>query len=100
VKTIAVDGTGIEDIITRTSDHRHYLEHSGELSAQRRQKLMRKYRRVVEDAVLQAFWTSDRNEQFEAGFDQQLPPYRISQRLIKSVIREAKSAADRKKQSQ
>ena len=99
VKAIAVDGTGIDDIITRTADHRSYLEQSGELAAQRRQKLMRQYRRVVEDAVLQAFWTSNRTEQFESGFDRQLPPYRISQRLIKNVIREAKSTPDRKKES-
>ncbi len=97
VKAIAVDGTGIDDIIARTADHRKYLEQSGELAAQRRQKLMGKYRRVVEDAVLEAFWTADRMEQFEAGFNQQLPPYRISQRLIKSVIREAKSNTNRKK---
>jgi LAO/AO transport system kinase len=99
IKAIAVDGTGIDDIITHTADHRGYLEKSGELAAQRRQKLMRKYRRVVEDAVLQAFWTVDRTEQFETGFEQQLPPYRISQRLIKNVIREAKSTTDRKKES-
>ena len=57
---------------------------------------MGKYRRVVEDAVLQVFWTNDRTVQFEQGFNQQLPPYRISQRLIKNVIREAKSTKDKK----
>jgi LAO/AO transport system kinase len=91
IKAVAVSGEGIEEIVERVGEHRRYLEESGELATQRRQKMLRKYRRAVEDSVLQVFWTEDRTRQFVEGFEKQDTPHRISQRLISSVIREAKS---------
>ena len=91
VKTIAINNLGIDEINAQIETHRQYLENSGELAKQRRNKLLKKYRHVVEDAALQAFWTKDRIAQFEQGFDIQDSPYRISQRLIQSVIQEVKS---------
>jgi LAO/AO transport system kinase len=92
IKTVAIRNEGIDDIIAQIHDHRQYLETSGELAKQRRRKLLKKYRRVVEDMILQVFWTDDRTRQFMRGFDDQESPYRISQRLIQSAIREAKSS--------
>ena len=100
VKTVAVNEEGIDEIVDRIAEHRDYMETSGELATQRRQKLLRKYRRVVEDAVLQVFWTDDRTRQFVQGFDEQDSPYHISQRLIQSVIREAKSLKSRNKEQE
>jgi len=92
VKAIATQNQGIDDIINQIRHHRQYLESSGEFAKLRRHKLMQKYRRVVEDSVLQMFWTEDRTNQFVQGFDEQDSPYRISRRLIQSVILEAKSS--------
>ena len=97
IQTIAMNEEGIEEIVDRIAEHRNYLETSGELATQRRQKLLTKYRRVVEDSVLQVFWTDDRTRQFVQGFDEQDSPYHISQRLIQSVIKEAKSLKSRNK---
>jgi LAO/AO transport system kinase len=91
VKTIAINNQGIDNITEQIEAHRQYLENSGELAKQRRNKLLKKYRHVVEDAALQAFWTKHRIEQFDKGFENQESPYRISQRLIQSVIRDVKS---------
>jgi len=92
IRAVATQNQGIDDIIAQIRNHRQYLETSGELATQRRQKLLQKYRRVVEDAVLQLFWTEDRTKQFVQRFDEQDSPYRISERLIQSVIHEAKSS--------
>jgi LAO/AO transport system kinase len=91
IKSVAINNEGIDDIIAQIHNHRQYLETSGELAKQRRQKLLKKYRRVVEDAVLQVFWTDDRTRLFMRGFDEQDSPYRISQRLIQGAIKDAKS---------
>ena len=51
VETVATDGTGVEQLLESFTDHREYLEESGQLQRNRRTRHAEEIRRLLQDDV-------------------------------------------------
>jgi LAO/AO transport system kinase len=70
LRSIAVKGEGVEDVVAAVDRHFHYLEASGELHTRRRARLRRRVVEVVESRVRRRLWT---DAPLVAWLDEQLP---------------------------
>jgi LAO/AO transport system kinase len=70
LRSVAVKGEGIDDVVGAVDRHFHYLERSGELHARRRARLRRRVVEVVESRVRRRLWT---DAPLGAWLDEQLP---------------------------
>ena len=70
LRTIAVKGEGIDDLVNALDRHFHYLQVSGELRIRRRQRLRERVMEVVEQQVRVRLWHDDATLQW---LDDQLP---------------------------
>ena len=70
LRTIAVKGDGIDDLVNAIDRHFHYLEASGELRVRRRQRLRERVMEVVEQQVRVRLWHDAGTLQW---LDEQLP---------------------------
>ena len=59
LRTVAVQGEGISELVAAVDRHFHYLERSGALRARRRARLRARVVEVVEDQVRRRLWTDD-----------------------------------------
>jgi LAO/AO transport system kinase len=89
VRTVALDGTGMPDLIARIADHRRFLSTSGRLEARRADSARRQVRAIVEDRVQQRFehvthgpaWT----ERFAAIAVREQDPYAVAEEVLHEV---------------
>jgi Putative periplasmic protein kinase ArgK and related GTPases of G3E family len=51
VETVAIDGTGVEELLDAADGHRAYLEASGTLQQKRRRRHAEEIRRLLQDDV-------------------------------------------------
>src|SRR3954471_17280513 len=70
LRSVAVKGEGVEDLVAAVARHFHYLENGGELHARRRARLRRRVVEVVESRVRRRLWT---DAPLVAWLDEQLP---------------------------
>ncbi len=70
LRTIAVKGEGIDDLVNAIDRHFHYLQVSGELRVRRRQRLRERVMEVVEQQVRVRLWHDAATLQW---LDDQLP---------------------------
>jgi len=86
-KAVAVEGTGIEDIASKVSQHRSYLEQRGLLKQKRRARLEERVRALVADRLRIDFWTGERNalllQRIGSVEEQQSTPYDLADELIR-----------------
>jgi LAO/AO transport system kinase len=86
-RAVAIEGTGIEEIVSRVSEHRAYLEHGGHLKQKRRARLEDRVRTLVADRLRIDFWTGERNallsQRIESVAEQQSTPYDLADDLIR-----------------
>lgn len=59
LRTVAIRGDGVSDVIAAIDRHFHYLESSGGLRERRRTRLRARVIEIVEDHVRRRLWTDD-----------------------------------------
>jgi LAO/AO transport system kinase len=69
IKTVAPEGTGVDQLAARIGEHRAYLEASGALTAKRKSRIARRVRELIADRLKVDFWTGDRQSLLERRLD-------------------------------
>jgi len=86
LKTVASEGTGIDDVVAEIAKHRAHLEHSGALLRKRRARLEQRVGELVSDRLRVDFWTPDRRalltQRMDAVMRLQTSPYDLADELI------------------
>jgi LAO/AO transport system kinase len=86
LKTVASEGTGIDEVVAEIARHRAYLGQSGDLAARRRRRLEQRVGELVSDRLRIDFWTAERRtrlaERLEAVISLHLSPYDLAEELI------------------
>ena len=70
LRSVAVKGEGVEEVISAVDRHFHYLHESGDLHVRRRARLRRRVVEVVESRVRRRLWN---DAPLVAWLDEQLP---------------------------
>lgn len=86
LKTIASEGTGIDDVVAEIARHRTHLEQSGDLTARRRRRLEQRIGELVSDRLRVDFWTAERRAflagRLESVLRLEVSPYDLAEELI------------------
>lgn len=92
VKTVASEGTGIQEVVELVASHRQFLEQSGGLQGKRKERLDRKIRELIEEQLQVDFWTRHRQEALQRGLDlvvnRNQTPYDVAAKLISDFRKE------------
>jgi len=93
LKTTAVKGEGIEELIEALEAHHGRLESSGQLRALRRERLARHTRDVVDRALSTLVWEQrDGEAALQAGLDDvvsgRISPYRLARDIVSGLQEE------------
>jgi LAO/AO transport system kinase len=86
LKTVASEGTGIEEVATKISEHRTYLQRNNALQEKRRLRLEDRIREIVADRLRVDFWTDERKRMLSNKMTDvmhlQSNPYALAEELI------------------
>lgn len=90
LKTVAQEGTGVDDLVATLDRHAVYLEESGELSGRRQRRFIDRTRAAVERELKRLVWERGRGleiledalPRLEAGEES---PYSIGARIVREV---------------
>ena len=92
--TVAVQGTGVAELIDALDHHHEYLQTSGTLETRRRERLRRRMRSVVERALRQWVWEATRaDELLEERFDEVVDGRKSPYEVAAEILEQAKSGA-------
>jgi LAO/AO transport system kinase len=91
LKTVASDGTGIDQLAAKIEEHRAYLERSGGLRLKRRSRIERRVRDLIAARLRVDFWTADRQGLLERRLDDLLAlavsPAQVADELVEDFHR-------------
>ncbi len=87
LRTVAIEGQGVDDLMAALDAHHDALDHSGGLAARRRTRLEQHTREVVDRAVSAWMWRARGGEEllrrrFSAVVSGQISPYRLAHEII------------------
>ncbi|MFQ6618711.1 MAG: methylmalonyl Co-A mutase-associated GTPase MeaB, partial [Fidelibacterota bacterium] len=81
IKTVAETGAGVETVVDSIEKHRSYMLNRGKLGVKRRRRLEKRIKSLIEERVLENFWTPariDHLENYLKNFPQgSLSPYEL-----------------------
>jgi LAO/AO transport system kinase len=88
--TVAVQGTGVADLMDALNRHYDYLQASGTLEARRRERLRKRMRSVAQRAVRQWVWEATRadellDERLDEVADGRKSPYDVAAEILEQV---------------
>lgn len=87
LKTQANDGKGVEEVAQLVQRHRSYLESSGMFERNRKSRLERRIREIIDDRLHVEFWSSQRSRELHEKLDLLLHrlsnPYDVAADLLK-----------------
>lgn len=87
IKTVAETGAGVETVVDSIEKHRSYMLNRGKLGVKRRRRLEKRIKSLIEERVLENFWTPariDHLENYLKNFPQgSLSPYELVNKLLK-----------------
>jgi len=91
VRTVALDGTGVPQLIDKIDEHQHFLSTSGRLEERRAESARRQVRAIVEDRVQQRFervthgaaWA----DRFASIAAREQDPYAVAEEVLHEVAR-------------
>jgi LAO/AO transport system kinase len=88
--TVAVQGTGVVDLMDALNRHYDYLQASGTLEARRRERLRKRMRSVAQRAVRQWVWEATRadellDERFDEVANGRKSPYDVAAEILEQV---------------
>jgi LAO/AO transport system kinase len=88
VKTVANEGTGVDELLHAIERHKAHLELDNKLEGRRKARLRKHITALVEERLQVDFWTPDRidtlNERINEILQQQANPYDIADDLVRS----------------
>jgi LAO/AO transport system kinase len=88
-RTVALDGTGIPELVDRIAEHREFLQQSGTALARRTESARRQVRAIVEERVLRRFEGVTHHEGWQASFAaiaaREEDPYTVAEQLLREV---------------
>ncbi len=89
VKTVANEGTGIEDVARRIEEHRAYLESAGKFNERRRAHMKSRIREMVDSRLHVNFWNDKRTQELEQAIgdvvERKTTPYDLVTKLLASA---------------
>jgi LAO/AO transport system kinase len=88
LSTVAATGIGIPELAETLTQHVHYLQRENLWNERRLERGRRKYQRVVEDEILEAFWTAQRKSLLDDAVTRGKSAYELARSLLLDVIRE------------
>jgi len=88
LSTVAATGAGISELAEALKQYIDYLRQEGLWNERRLERGRRKYQRVVEDEILQAFWTAKRKRLLDDAVTRGKSAYALARALLLDVIRE------------
>jgi LAO/AO transport system kinase len=87
VKTQALEGKGIADVVALIDQHHRFLQSSNALVERRKKQLNQRIHGIINERWHFDFWTSERTayaaEQIEQVFSRFLTPYDVAEELIR-----------------
>ena len=88
--TVAVQGTGVADLMDALNRHYDYLQASGTLEARRRERLRKRMRSVAQRAVRQWVWEATRadellDERLDEVANGRKSPYDVAAEILEQV---------------
>ena len=87
VKATAIEGIGIEKIVSEIFRHQEYLKKSGEFEKRRRKQLRSRIEEIINDKFKNTFWNSDRKQLLDNELSRILSrnrtPYDVAEELLK-----------------
>lgn len=90
LKTVAHDGTGVDDLLETLEQHRGYLKESGELERRRAARLEERVRGLVDRELRRRVWEVGEGEGILSSAAAELAegesPYAIAARIINAVF--------------
>ncbi|MFH1011833.1 MAG: methylmalonyl Co-A mutase-associated GTPase MeaB [bacterium] len=95
LSTVASTGEGIPELAKELGRHVEYLRKENLWEQRRLERGRRKYRQVVEDEILQAFWTAKRKSLLDEAVTQGKSAYALARALLLDVIREIRRGRPR-----
>ncbi len=87
LQTVATAGKGIETVFQKVLEHRAYLEREGLLEKRRTAHLEKRLRRQIEAAVLEQFWTPQREARFQKEFPRLVSGKITPRKLLKTLLK-------------
>lgn len=87
LQTVATAGKGIETVFQKVLEHRAYLEREGLLEKRRTTHLEKRLRRQIEAAVLEQFWTPQREARFQKEFPRLVSGKITPRKLLKTLLK-------------
>ena len=89
VRTVATDGTGVDELVNTLDTHRAHLERSGAWRARRAESARRQVRSIVEDHVQRRLEALTAGEVWQARFDaiasREEDPYSVAEEVLEAV---------------
>ncbi len=86
LKAVASDGTGVEEIAAKITDHRSHLERTGKLETKRRKRLEDRIQELVADRLRVDFWSAERRNLLSSRIQDVMnlssTPYDLAHELI------------------
>jgi LAO/AO transport system kinase len=96
LKSVAVKGEGVADLIAAFDGHYAHLERSGQLASLRRERLARHTREVVDRALRNLVWhESDGEAQLAEGLDDVVQGRTSPYRLARDIVRDLQEGSSR-----
>jgi LAO/AO transport system kinase len=88
-KTVALDGTGVAELVDRIVEHRAYLDRTGTWRSRRADSARRQVRAIVEDRLLKRFETLTGGDRWSARFtaiaQREQDPYSAADDVLREV---------------
>lgn len=89
LQTVALQGTGVNELVDRIVDHRAFLERSGGWRQRRTDSARRQVRAIVEDRILQRLQHVTSGTDWEARFAaiaaREQDPYSVAEEVLREV---------------
>jgi LAO/AO transport system kinase len=96
LKSVAVKGEGVADLIAAFDGHYAHLERSGQLASLRRERLARHTREVVDRALRNLVWhEGDGETQLAQGLDDVVQGRTSPYRLARDIVRDLQEGSSR-----
>ena len=91
LETIATQNKGIDELNSTIDSHREYLERSGDLESDRKEKIKTRITELVENKIKErlkkhVFKEGELDETVEKVYNRELNPFRVADDLVRRII--------------
>lgn len=94
LRSVASEGKGVEEILSKIDEHRRFLDGSGGLGRRRRARLENRIRALVADRLKVDFWTAERTDILRSRLDPVLEMRSTPHDLMQELVHHFKEKSD------